>query len=128
MFHATVWIVGQEHEPIFLKRTFHACIALHPFHGFDDLAEDELQLGDLLEIVVLPIKGADGIAVADRCLFLELSGNKGIEVCRNGFGSVAEHRLPSFRHVQRSGEPCPDVRLVETREGRVGLVWQEDRV
>ena len=84
--------------------------------------ENKLQLGYLLEIGLLPIEDPDGIAVTDRFFFFELSGNERIEVGWYGLLSVAVHGFPSFRHVQLGGEPCPDIRLVETREGRVGLV------
>ena len=124
MFHTTVRIVGQDGQTILLKRTFDTRIALHPFHGFYNIAEDDVQLCHLLWIR-LTIEGTDGVAIAYSCLFLEFSCYKRIEIDGYRVAAIAKYCLPSFGHVECGGKPCPDVGLVETREDSRSLIRQE---
>ena len=74
------------------------------------------------------IERTDWETLADCGLLLEFSGYKRIEVGWDGIGAIAEDTLPSIGQVECRDKPRPDVGLVETREGRVGLVWQEDGI
>ena len=127
MFHTTEGVVGYDSQAILLKRTFDTCIALHPFHGFRDLAENNIQLFHLLWIR-LTIQRPDGVAIPYGSLFLEFTCYERIEVDRNRIFAIAEHGLPAFGYVECGGESCPDVRLVKAREGRRCLIRQEYRI
>ena len=127
MFHTTEGVVGYDGQAILLKRTFDTRIALHPFHGFRNLAEDNVQLCHLLWIR-LTVQRPDGVAIPYGSFFLEFTCYERIEVDRNRVFAIAENAFVTIDLYNSLGVKVKNITSDDYQAGNYTLTFSVDNL